>query len=52
MPQKGPYGQIILFGDSITQNSFELGFGGTYGPALANGTNTLPRSSAYATETC
>ncbi len=33
----GPYGQIILFGDSITENAFDAESGFSYASALAHG---------------
>lgn len=37
LPKAGPYGQIILFGDSITENSFEMNAGFSYAAALSHG---------------
>ena len=34
---KGPNGQIILFGDSITEGAFETGSCFSYGAALSHG---------------
>lgn len=37
----GPYGQVLLFGDSITQNAFDTESGFSYGAALSHG-ETIP----------
>ena len=33
----GPYGQVLLFGDSITENAFDAESGFSYGAALSHG---------------
>lgn len=33
----GPCGQIVLFGDSITENAFDTQSGFSYGAALSHG---------------
>jgi hypothetical protein len=33
----GPYGQIILFGDSITENAVDVQSGFSYAAALSHG---------------
>ena len=41
VPMQGPYDQFLLFGDSITQQSFDQAEGFAFGPALQNGMNTF-----------
>jgi hypothetical protein len=38
----GPNGQVILFGDSITENAFETEFCFSYAAAMSHGTQDHP----------